>query len=92
MTSKEKAVYLDWNRKMSKKSDERDLQFELMQRLYEERSGRKATCSLDYNLEYLITSSDESTRDRALHIYRRYHEADAQYMAMCELAQALANI
>ena len=77
---------------MSVKSDERDLQFHLMQQLCEEKGGGKASCSLDYNLEYLLTSSDESTRGRALNIWRRYHEADAQYMAMCELAQALADI
>ena len=92
MTTKEKVVYQNWNRKMTKKSDERDLQFKLMQQLFEERGGGKPTCSLDYNLEYLLGSGDEQTRNRALNIWRRYHEADAQYMAMCELAQALANI
>ena len=92
MTNKEKTVYQNWNRNMSAKSDERDLQFHLMQQLFEEKGGGKASCSLDYNLEFLITSADERTRGRALNIWRRYHEADAQYMAMCELAQALANI
>lgn len=92
MTSKEKKVYQEWNRKMTAKSDERDLQFKLMQNLYEEKGGGKATCSLDFNLEYLLTSSDERVRGRALNIYRRYHEADAQYGAMLELAQGLADI
>ncbi|MEF9974565.1 MAG: hypothetical protein RR893_11640 [Clostridia bacterium] len=92
MTAKEKRVYQDWNRKMSKKLDERNEQFELMQKLYEEKGGGKATCSLEYNLDYLLTSGDERTRDRAINIYRRYCESDAQNKAMFELAQGFADI
>lgn len=92
MTAKEKKAYEKWNREMTQKADERDYQFKLMQSLFEEKGGGKASCSLEHNLFYLLSSSDEQTRGRALTIYRKYFEADAQYMAMCDLAQAFANI
>lgn len=92
MTAKEKKAYEDWNRKMTAKLDERNVQFKLMQNLYEESSGARATCSLEYNLRHLLASGNEQTRNKALDIYRHYCEADAQNKAMCELAQEFADI
>lgn len=92
MTAKEKKVLATWNRKMSAQLDTRNELFIEMQKLYEKRGGGEATCCLEVNLEYLLSSNDEQTRRRALSIYADYKAADAQFKAMGELMQALANL
>lgn len=92
MTSKEKKVLATWNRKMSAQLDMRNELFIEMQKLYEERGGGKAYCSMEANLEYLLSSNDEQTRRKVLSIYADYKAADAQFSATGELMQALANL
>lgn len=92
MTSKEKKVYTNWSKIMSTMTNGRNRYFKEMQELYERRGGGKATCSLEYNLAYLLTSNDVHTRDRALAIYANYMKADGQNQAFMELGQELANV
>lgn len=87
MTNKEKKAIAEWKIKMIAQGDKRDELFKAMQNLYEECGGGKATCCL----EAILTSGDTRIRDRALNMYASYKEAGAQYYAMVELAQALAN-
>lgn len=63
-----------------------------MQDLYEARGGGKASCSLEHNFEYLMTSGDYETRSKAMHIYAKYMRADGANDEYMELAQAIANI
>lgn len=92
MTGKEKKAIGEWKVKMVSQGTQRDELFKEMQNLYEECGGGKATCCLEANLEYLLTSNNDKTRSRALNIYANYKAANAQYHAMLELAQALANV
>lgn len=91
MTQKEKKVYADWNRRMTGMADEANHQNDVMKKLAEDKCG-EATCNLEYNLDRLLELGDPYVRDRALNIYRLYLEARARYQAMCEVAQALADI
>lgn len=91
MTGREQKAYKAWSRNMDTQGDMRDTYFKQMQALFEESGGGRASCSLEGNLSYLLTSNDETTRNRALMLYRKYYEADAKYTAFMELAQGLAN-
>ncbi len=91
MTTKEKKVYSNWNKDMTAQGNMRAVYFKQMQEMYEQHGGGRATCSLEANLAYLLTSENEETRNRALNIYRQYWEAEGQYDALLELGTALAS-
>ena len=92
MTAKEKWTYEKWNREMTKQGEATSVYFKAMQDLYAERGGGRPTCSLERNLEYLLTSGDERTRGRALALYKMYWEASGRYDALLQLGQAFADI
>ncbi len=91
MTSREKKAYSQWNKEMSAMGDMREVYFKQMQDLYEKHGGGQATCSLEANLAYLLTSEDKSVRSHALTIYRQYWEASGQYDALLQLGTAFAD-
>lgn len=92
MTGKEKKAYSKWNKEMTAQGNMRDVYFKRMQELYEKCGGGRATCSLEGNLAYLLTSQDEKIRNHALTIYGQYWEASGRYDALLQLGSALVDV
>jgi len=92
MKKAEKTAYTNWNKEMTVQGNMMDTYFKQMQELYEECGGGHPTCSLEGNLSYLLTSSNEKIRNRALNIYRNYWQANGQYDALLQLGQAFADV
>lgn len=92
MTKAERAAYTNWKREMTLCGDDATRLFNQMKELFEECGGGKASCSLEGNLAYLLTSDDKQTRDRALSIYNRYYSALGHYDAFLQLGQAFADV
>lgn len=92
MNKVERSVIEGWLSSNALHSEHKSAAFREMQELYEARGGGKASCSLEHNFEYLMTSEDRATKSKAMHIYAKYMRADGADDEYLTLAQAMANI
>lgn len=93
MTKKEQTIVNAWMAEINVyEQQQRDLWRELGELYVARGGGEKPTCSLLAHYDYLQTSADRKTRDKAKIIWTLYHEAGAQIEARTKLGQALADI
>ena len=93
MTAKEKNILKTWlNEIDAYESQKRELWKELGEMYVTRGGGDKPTCSILAHFDYLQTSCDSMTRNRAKVIWTHYHEASAQIDARMKLGQAFADV
>lgn len=91
MTKKERHIFIEWCNRSNTAQETREVKFKEMQQLYANCGGGRPTCSLEYNLKYLLTSENEHTRNRALNIYASYIAAATEYMLILQLGAEMAG-
>jgi hypothetical protein len=92
MTKKEKAIIDGWLAEIKLYEQAmRDCWKELGALFVSRGGGDAPTISFLTHFDYLQTSEDRATRDKAKIIWTSYYEAEAQIKARRQLAQALSG-
>ena len=92
MTTKERNIIQTHFNKFMELDAQKDRCFKALQDLNAESGDGTRWCGVESNLRGVWEHGSEIDRNRALHLYRLYFEADAKEDLLRELGQPLADI